>query len=140
VANVRGIVAAFVVAVALIAADLIVASRTSTVQVAAPCATRALFPRGGVDGTTQRIVLDGLGRAACTLGVTRESLVVSLAPKSGEHLAQPTPKVEKALRDGLVAAVDAAQHRGELNGVTAFLIREAVEHAPLDRLVEGRLF
>ena len=136
----RGLLVAFAVAIALIAADLVVASRTSTVHVAAPCARRALFPRGGVDGTTQRIVLDGLGRAACTLGVTRESLVVSLAPKSGEHLRQPTPQVEKALRAGLVAAVDASQHRGELDGVTAFLIREAVKHAPLDRLVEGRLF
>jgi hypothetical protein len=134
------LLAAFVVAVALIAADLVVASRTTTVKVAAPCAVRPLFPRGGVDGTTQRIVLDGLGRAACTLGVTRESLVVSLAPQSGEHLRQPTPKVERALRGGLTAAVDAAQHRGELSGVLAFLVREAIQHAPLDRLVEGRLF
>ena len=136
----RRVAAAFVVALALIAADLVVAARTSVVHVAAPCGARPLFPQGGVDGTAQRIVLDGLGRAACTLRVTREELVVSLAPQSGEHLKQPSPKVEKALRDGLAAAVDAAQHRGELSGVLAFLVRQAVEHAPLDRLVEGRLF
>jgi hypothetical protein len=127
-------------AVALIAAELVISGRTSVVRVAAPCAARPLFPRGGVDGTTQRIVLDGLGRAACRLGVTREALVVSLAPQSGEHLRQPPPKVEHALRDGLTAAVDAAVRRGELSGVVAFLVREAVKHAPLDRLVEGRLF
>jgi hypothetical protein len=136
----RRVAAAFAIAAALLAADLVVAGRTSTVHVAAPCAARPLFPRTGVDGTTQRIVLDGLGRAACRLGVTRESLVVSLAPQSGEHLRQPPPKVERALRQGLVAAVDAAQHRGELSGVLAFLVREAVKHAPLDRLVEGQLF
>ena len=136
----KRLIAAFAVALALVSADLIVATRTSTVHVAAPCATRALFPRGGVDGTTQRIVLDGLGRAACRLGVTREELVVSLAPQSGEHLRQPSPKVEHALRRGLAAAVDAAQKRGELSGVVAFLVRQAVEHAPLDRLVEGKLF
>lgn len=136
----KRLIAAFGVALALVSADLIVAARTSTVHVAAPCATRPLFPRGGVDGTTQRIVLDGLGRAACRLGVTREELVVSLAPQSGQHLRQPSPKVERALRGGLAAAVDAAQKRGELSGVVAFLVRQAVEHAPLDRLVEGKLF
>ena len=134
------LVATFAIALALVAADLIVAARTGTVHVAAPCAQRALFPQGGVDGTAQRIVLDGLGRAACRLGVTREELVVSLAPQSGEHLRQPSPRVEHALRHGLTAAVDAAQKRGELSGVVAFLVRQAVEHAPLDRLVEGKLF
>jgi hypothetical protein len=137
---VNRLLAAFGVAVALIAADLVVAHRTKAVHVAAPCAERPLYPKGGIDGTTQRIVLDGLGRAACRLGVTREALVLSLAPQTGEHLRQPSPQVEHALRDGLRAAVDAAEKRGELSGVVAFLVREAVEHAPLDRLVEGKLF
>ncbi len=136
----RRLLVAFAVAVALLGADLVIAQRTTAVRVAAPCGPRPLFPRGGVDGTTQRIVLDGLGRAACRLGVTRESLVVSLAPKSGEHLQQPDAKVERALRAGLAAAIDAAEHRGELPGLVAFLARQAVEHAPLDRLVQGRLF
>jgi hypothetical protein len=134
------LLAAFVLALALIVADLVVAHRTKVVRVAAPCAARPLYPRGGIDGTTQRIVLDGLGRAACRLGVTREALVLSLAPQSGEHLRQPPPKVERALRDGLTAAVDASQQRGELPGAVAFLLREAIKHAPLDSLVEGSLF
>jgi len=110
------------------------------VHVAGVCVPHALYPGGGVDATAQRIVLDGLARASCRLGVTREQLVLSLAPSSGEHLKQPTPKVERALRTGLTNAVDAAEHRGELSGVVALLVREAVQHAPLDRLVEGRLF
>lgn len=136
----RPLLAVFAAGLALIAAELVIAKHTKPVRVAAPCGARPLFPRGGVDGTAQRIVLDGLGRAACRLGVTREELVLSLAPSSGEHLKQPTPKVERALRAGLADAVTASQHRGELSGIVAFLVREAVEHAPLDRLVEGRLF
>lgn len=136
----RRLLVVFVAGLALIAAELVIAARSSPVQVAAPCASRPLYPRGGIDGTTQRIVLDGLGRAACKLGVTREQLVLSLAPQSGERLQQPTPKVEHALRAGLTEAVDASVHRGELSGVLAFLVREAVKHAPLDALVQGRLF
>jgi hypothetical protein len=137
---VRRLLAVFAVGVALIVVELGVAARTTNVHVAAPCAARPLFPRGGIDGTAQRIVLDGLGRTACKLGVTREALVLSLAPTSGEHLRQPPPKVEHALRAGLLEAVDASVDRGELRGILAFLVREAVKHAPLDALVQGRLF
>lgn len=134
------LIAVFAVALVLIAAELVISFRTTSVQVAAPCAVRPLFPSGGIDGATQRIVLDGLGRAACKLGVTREALVVSLAPQSGEHLSQPPPNVARALRSGLTEAVDAAVHRHELSGFVAFIIREAVQHAPLENLVQGRLF
>ena len=134
------LLAVFAVGVALVVAELAIAAGTTSVKIAAPCAARPLFPRGGIDGTTQRIVLDGLGRTACTLGVTREKLVLSLAPTSGEKLQQPPPKVEHALRAGLLEAVDASVQRGELSGVLAFLVREAVKHAPLQVLVQGRLF
>jgi hypothetical protein len=137
---VKRLLAVFAVGVALIVAELAVAARTSTVHVAAPCAARPLFPRGGIDGTAQRIVLDGLARTACKLGVTREALVLSLAPTSGEQLRQPPPKVEHALRASLLEAVDASVYRGELSGILAFLVCEAVKHAPLDALVQGRLF
>jgi hypothetical protein len=130
----------FAAALVLIGAELVISATTTPVKIAAPCAERPLFPRGGIDGTAQRIVLDGLGRAACKLGVTREALVLSLAPTSGEHLQQPSKKVEQAIRSGLSDAVDASVHRGELTGVLAFLVREAVQHVPLDALVQGRLF
>jgi hypothetical protein len=137
---VRALVAAFAAAIALVAAELVVADRQTPVRVAGPCGVHALYPTSGVDGTTQRIVLDGLARAACRLGVTREQLVLSLAPTSGEHLRQPTPRVERALRRGLTDAIDGARHRGEISGIVAFLARQAVQHAPLDRLVQGKLF
>jgi hypothetical protein len=130
----------FAVGVALVVAEVAIASRTTTVHIAAPCTPRPLFPRGGIDGTTQRIVLDGLDRTACRLGVTREKLVLSLARTTDEKLDQPPPKIEKALRAGMLEAVDASVKRGELSGLLAVLVREAVKHAPLQLLVEGRLF
>ena len=130
----------FAVGVVLVLAEVAIASRTSTVKIAAPCDARPLFPRGGIDGTAQRIVLDGLDRTACKLGVTREQLVLSLAPTSGDKLRQPPPQVEQALRAGLLEAVDASVTRGELSGILAFLVREAIKHAPLEALVQGRLF
>jgi hypothetical protein len=130
----------FAAAAVLIAVELILAAVHTPVRVDRPCATRTLFPGDGVDAATQRVVLDGLGRAACRLGVTREELVLSLAPQTGTRLHRPPQQVERALRDGLENALDASRDRGEIPGPLAFVLRELVRHAPLDRLVRGQLF
>jgi hypothetical protein len=127
-------------AVLLIAGELVVAAVDRPVRVERPCATRATFPGHGVDATTQRIVLDGLGRAACRLGVRREELVLSLAPDTGTKLHRSPQQVERALRTGLEDALDSSQRRRELPGPLAFVLRELVRHAPIDRLVRGHLF
>ena len=132
--------ALFAAAAALIAVELILAAVHPPVHVDRPCATRAFFPGHGVDAATQRVVLDGLGRAACRLGVTREELVLSLAPQTGTRLHRPPQQVERALRTGLERALDASRDRGEIPGPLAFVLRELVRHAPLDRLVRGELF
>jgi hypothetical protein len=132
--------ALFAVAAVLIAVELILAAVDTPVHVARPCATRTLFPGHGIDAATQRVVLDGLGRAACRLRVTREELVLSLAPQTGTRLHRPPQQVERALRTGLEQALDASRDRGEIPGPLAFVLRELVRHAPLDRLVRGELF
>ena len=130
----------FAAAIALVASELAIVALDSPVHVERPCAARASFPGSGVDAATQRIVLDGLGRAACRLDVTREELVLSLAPQTGTKLHRPPRQVERALRTGLEDALDSAQKRGEIPGPLAFVLRELVRHAPLDRLVAGELF
>jgi hypothetical protein len=126
-------------AAVLIAVELILATVHAPVRVARPCAERALFRGHGLDAATQRIVLDGLGRAACRLGVTREELVLSLAPQTGTRLHRSPQQVARALRSGLERALDASRDRGEIPGPLAFVLRELVRHAPLDRLVRGQL-
>jgi hypothetical protein len=129
----------FALAAVLIGAELVLASVHSPVQIAKPCAAHTLHPGHGLDAATQRIVLDGLGRAACRLGVTREELVLSLAPQTGTHLHRSPQEVEPALRTGLERALDSSRQRGEIPGPLAFVLKELVEHAPLDRLVKGEL-
>lgn len=102
-----------------------------------PCVARTAFPGEGLDAVVQRIVLDGLDGAACELGTTREELVLSLAPSAGRPIAWDDETIERALRAGLVGAVDDAEERGSVNGVVAFLLRELVERAPVQWLIDG---
>lgn len=114
------------------------AADAGSLAVGDPCEVRAAFPGEGIDAVLQRIVLDGLDGAACELGTTREELVLSLSPSSS---AEPIPwddaTIERAVRAGLLAAIDDAEDRGSLNGLVAALLRQAAEHAPIQWLIDG---
>jgi len=103
-----------------------------------PCEARPAYPGQGIDATLQRIVLDGLDGAACELGTTREELVLSLAPSSNtEPIRWDDATIEQALRAGLLGAIDDAEQRGSLNGLVAATLRQVVEHAPVQWLIDG---
>jgi len=86
----------------------------------------------------QRIVFDGLDGAACELGTTREELVLSLAPGSGvEPIPWDDETIERAVRAGLLESIDDAEQRGSLNGLVALALRQVVEHAPVQWLIDG---
>jgi hypothetical protein len=107
-------------------------------EVADPCEPRPPFPGEGLDATIQRIVLNGLDGAACELGTTREELVLSLDTRTGvETIPWDDETIEQAVRSGLLRAVDDAQERGTLNGLVARIVREIVERAPLQWLIDG---
>lgn len=126
-------------ALALIAAELVLRTTSTPVRIGRPCAARPLFQGHGVDVATQRVVLDGLGRAACSLGVSREALVLSFAGSSSDHLKQPNAQVEHAVRGGLESALDDSAKRGEIPKLLATILRVTVEHAPIDKLISGSL-
>jgi hypothetical protein len=114
------------------------AADAGALAVGDPCEERAAFPGQGLDATLQRIVLDGLDGAACELGTTREGLVLSLSPSSAlDEIPWDDETIERALRAGLLQAIDAAEQRGSLNGILAFALREVVERAPIQWLVDG---
>ena len=102
-----------------------------------PCEPREAFPGEGFDATLQRIVLDTLDGAACELGTTREELVLSLAPASGVEIAWDDETIEEAVRAGLLEAISDAEERGSLNALVAVVLREVVERAPVQWLVDG---
>jgi hypothetical protein len=125
-------------ALALIGAELVAAGDAPSLpSVAKPCAARPLFTGGGIDSTVQRVVLDGIDRAACSVGSTREQFALSLAP-GGSH-GQTHARRVAALRRGLVRAIDAGESRGDVPALLAPVLRRLAEHAPIDQILEGRL-
>ena len=99
-----------------------------------PCTATTRSLGGGFDAALQRIVLDGLNGAACRLHTTREQLVDSLGGGSSRWSDE---QVQKAVRVGLVQAIDKAERRGDVPGILAPLLREAAKHAPIKFLVEN---
>ncbi len=103
-----------------------------TVQVADPCTSKPAFSGGGLDGEVQRFALSGLNGAACTLGTTREELVLSFVPAAGTaRVRWDRATIEEALRSGFRQAF----HDTEQRGVAGYLIGHALEiviGAPLD--------
>jgi len=122
----------------LVVADLAIgAFGTGTPKIADPCKPRAPFAGGGIDGTVQRVVLDGLDGAACRLHTSRQELVLSIDPNSTYGLCCNPKTVENALRAGLIRSIDDADRRGDIPGFLAPVLRQLVESAPIDKLVKG---
>jgi hypothetical protein len=112
------------------------AAGAGSLAVGDPCA-RSAYPGEGLDAVLQRIVLDGLDGAACELGASREELVLSLAPTTKAHIRWDDETIERSLRAGLMGAIDDAEQRGSLNGIVAALLRQLVQHAPVQWLIDG---
>ncbi|MCC6223778.1 MAG: hypothetical protein IT201_09865 [Thermoleophilia bacterium] len=108
-------------------------------KVADPCTAEVRFPGDGIDATVQRVVLSGLNGAACELGTTREELVLAFVPEAPgiDPIAWTRETIERAVRSGLLRAVDDAAARDSLGSVTALVLREVIERAPIDWLVRG---
>jgi hypothetical protein len=103
-----------------------------------PCTAQDDFSGSGLDATLQRIALSGLNGAACELGVTREELVLSFSPSvAPKEIKWDEATVERAVRKGMLKAVDDAEERGSLPGIAALLLREVIERAPIDWLIKG---
>jgi hypothetical protein len=132
--------ALFAAALALIAVELGTgASSFGEDAVPDPCTATVEFPGDGFDATIQRIVLSGLNGAACELETTREELVLSFVPEApgSEPIPWDEATIERAVRAGLLRAVDDAEARDSIGGLTATIIREVIERAPIDWLIEG---
>jgi hypothetical protein len=103
-----------------------------------PCTAQDDFSGSGLDATLQRIALSGLNGAACELGVTREELVLSFAPNvAPKEIKWDQATIERAVRKGMLKAVDDAEERGSLPGIAALILREVIQRAPIDWLIKG---
>ena len=125
-------------AILLIAVEAARGRSTHPVQIANPCVPRTLPEASGLDGTVQAVVLVGLDRAACSLGASREAVVLAIAGSSaggGPHL---TPEsVTAAVRAGLLGSLAEAEQRGDVPSFAAPLLERLIKETPIEQLVRG---
>ncbi len=138
-AGVVALVAMLVGGGVLIAVELGKGARTyGETELRNPCEPREQFPGEGFEGTIQRVALDGIDGAACSLSLGREELVLSFVPDVAPEEVEWTDEViAEALRGGFDRAIDEAEGRGTLGATRATILREAVDRAPLEFLVNG---
>ncbi len=99
-----------------------------------PCQARTVTSTaGGIDGLSERLVLLGLDGAACTLGVSREQLALSLAQSGTVSDAQID-----ALHGGLLSAVARMKDDGSLPPASD-LVDEALDSADLNSYLEAAI-
>jgi hypothetical protein len=96
---------------------------------------------GGLEGLAEEFTLSALDGAACQLGVSRERLARALTTKQArERFAREfhigDERLAKAIRAGLLRAVDDAEEHGQLNSIIAVPLRATVEHVPLEEAIE----
>ena len=107
-----------------------------------PCEPRPWHETsGGLEGLAEEFTLSALDGAACQLGVTREQLARALATKENRERFSKRfhiddERLAKAIRAGLLRAIDDAEEHGRLNGIIATPLRATVEHIPLEQGIE----
>lgn len=106
-----------------------------------PCKHRPWRNPESLQEIAQQFSLSALDGAACELGVSREKLARALAtPESRERFTKRygigDAQLARAVRAGLVRAVDDAEEAGALNPLIAGPLRTTLRNIPLDRAIE----
>jgi len=101
-----------------------------------PCAPRVWSSPHGVEETLQQVALSTADGAGCSLGVSREDIVLALA--SGDDLERfgashhlSSSEVEGAVRAGLLRAVADAERADAIGGTLAGGLKFAAKHLPI---------
>jgi hypothetical protein len=106
-----------------------------------PCRHRPWGNPEGLEQIAERFSLSALDGAACQLGVSRETLAQALATQEGrerftKRYGITDAELARAVRAGLLRAVDDAEAAGALNPLLAAPLRETLKSIPLDRAIE----
>jgi hypothetical protein len=106
-----------------------------------PCKPRPWRSPEGLQQIAEQFSLSALDGAACELGVSRETLARALAtPESRERFTQRygigDAELARAIRAGLLRAVDDAERAGALNPFLAGPLRAALRQIPVDQAIE----
>lgn len=110
--------------------------------VANPCTVREWRNPDDLQTTLEQVVLSALDGAACTLGVSREELLLALRDQktfdsfASDHGFTPDD-AKRAIRQGLERALGDAESAGALPGFVGSLARHAIETLEPWRLVDA---
>jgi hypothetical protein len=136
------VVGAIVSAVALVGIYLAAGgSSYAPAQTQDPCEHRPWRSPEGLDQIAEQFSLSALDGAACQLGVSRETLAQALAtPEARERFSDrygiDDAELARAIRAGLLRAINDAENAGALNPLLAAPLRETVKSIPLDQAIE----
>jgi hypothetical protein len=137
------VVGALIVSLALVGAYVAAGGTSYTpVKTLNPCEPRPWKETNrGLEGLAEEFTLSALDGAACQLGVSRERLARALATKQarekfGKEFHIGDAELSKAIRAGLLRAVDDAEEHGKLNAIVAIPLRATLEHIPLEQAIE----
>jgi hypothetical protein len=106
-----------------------------------PCQPRPWSNPQSLGQIANQFTISALDGAACKLGVSRETLARALAtPEARERFTErygiDDEKLARAIRAGLVRAVDDAEEAGALSPLLAAPLRETLQRIPLDQAIE----
>lgn len=110
-------------------------------QVQDPCKPRPWRDPEGLQQIAEQFSLSALDGAACELGVSRETLARALAtPAARERFTRRygigDAELARAIRAGLLRAIDDAERAGALNPVLAAPLRAAVRQVSIEQAIE----
>ena len=106
-----------------------------------PCEHRAWTDPQSLSEIANQFSISALDGAACQLGVTREALARALAtPEARERFADRygigEEELARAVRAGLLRAIDDAEEAGALSPFIAGPLRGTIEEIPLDQAID----
>jgi hypothetical protein len=106
-----------------------------------PCKPRPWRNPEGLEQIAEQFSLSALDGAACQLGVSRETLARALAtPRSRERFLRRygigDAQLARAVRAGLLRAVDDAEEAGALSPLLAAPLRAALRRISLEQAIE----
>jgi hypothetical protein len=136
------VIGAIVASVVLVGAYLAAGgSSYEPKKVQDPCEPREWTDPQGIGEIANQFSISALDGAACQLGVSRETLARALAtPEARERFTErygiTDEKLARAIRAGLLRAVDDAEEAGALSPLLAVPLRQTLQRIPLDEAIE----
>ncbi len=136
------IVAAIAVSLALVGVYLAAGGSSYTPEKTRdPCQHRPWSNPEGLGEIANQFTSSALDGAACQLGVSREALALALTtPEARERFSKrygiDDAKLARAIRAGLLRAIDDAEEAGALSPFLAGPARGTIEEIPLDQAIE----